>query len=155
VGAARLTLRFQGFRVRALGNANGTVAFQSPLADKPVRQRTVRLTIGRDLFAARRLERCLERAGIPTSVARPKPGDADAPDLVLWTRHARAQASVGFYADPARARENEPVIRRGARRFNGVVERRRHVGIVWYAKPAAEPAARTRRCVYGKLGRPT
>jgi hypothetical protein len=155
VADARRALRFQGFGVRELGNANGTVAFQSPLAGKPARRRTVRLTIGRDLFAARRLERCLERAGIPTYVRRPKPGDADAPDLVLWTRHASAQASVGFYADPVRARENEPSIRRGARRFNGVVERRRHVGIVWYAQPAAEPATRTRRCVYGKLGRPT
>lgn len=155
VGDARRALRFQGLVVRELGNANGTVAFQSPLAGKPARRRTVRLTIGRDLFAARRLERCLERAGIPTHVRRPKPGDADAPDLVLWPRHPGAQASIGFYADPVRAREYEAIIRKRAKRFDGLVERRRNVTIVWYAPPATEPAARTRRCVYGKLGRPT
>jgi hypothetical protein len=155
VGDARRALRFQGFGVHAVGKPNGTVAFQSPLAGKPARRKTVRLTIGRDLFAARRLDRCLERAGIPTHVGRPRPGDADAPDLVLWPRHPSAQASIGFYADPVRAREHEPIIRKLAKRFNGLVERRRHVTIVWYAQPAAEPAARTRRCVYGKLGRPT
>jgi hypothetical protein len=155
VGDARRALRFQGLGVRELGNPDGTVAFQSPLAGKPARRRAVRLTIGRNLFAARRLDRCLERAGIPTHVRRPRPGDADAPDLVLWPRHPSAQASIGFYADPVRAREHEAIIRKLAKRFNGLVERRRLVTIVWYAQPAAEPAARTRRCVYGKLGRPT
>jgi hypothetical protein len=150
---ARRALEFQGFRVRELGKPHAPVSFQSPLPEKRVDGRNVRLTLGRGLFRSRRLDRCVERGGIPTHVRVPKPGDADAPDLVLWLRHASAMASVGLYADPARARELAPGIRRTVRRIRGVFERRRHVTIAWYAAPAPALAEHVRRCVHGPLGR--
>ncbi len=110
--------------------------------------------IGRNLFRSAALERCLERAGIPTLVRIPKPGDADAPDLVLWLRSPSAAASVGLYADPRRAAELAPTVRRTIRRAGGVFERRRHVSIAWYEPPAAALRERTRACVSGRLGRP-
>jgi hypothetical protein len=151
---ATRALRVQSLRVRRVGRDTGTVAFQSPLPDKRLATRTVRITIGRRLFRAPALDRCLERAGIPTIPRTPKPGDADAPDLVLWLRDLRAMASVGLYADPARATELAPVLPRTVRRLQGVLERRRYASIAWYDPPDAALRERARRCVFGPLGRP-
>ena len=151
---AQRTLALQGFRTRQLGRAGGTVSFQSPLPGRRPADRVVRLTLGRELFRARALERCLELAGIPTIIRTPKPGDFDSPDLVLWLRHPEALASVGFYRDPVRAKELAPVVRRDVRRIRGVFERRRHVALAWYAAPAADLREVAKRCVYGPLARP-
>jgi hypothetical protein len=151
---ATRALRVQSLGVRRLGRERGTVAFQSPLPDRRLPKPTVRLTVGRHLFRAAALEGCLERAGIPTHPRTPKPGDADAPDLVLWLRHPNAMASVGLYRDPVRATELAPAVRRNTRRIHGVFERRRYAGIAWYDPPAPALRERARRCVFGPLGRP-
>jgi PASTA domain len=151
---ARRALAVQGLRMRRLGRPTGAVAFQSPLAGRRARGRAVRLTVGRNLFRTRSLDGCLERGGIPTLPRKPKPGDGDAPDLVLWLRHADAMASVGLYVDPVRATELAPGIRRNVRRFHGVFERTRLVTFAWYAPPDATLRERARRCVLGDLGRP-
>lgn len=130
------------------------MVFQSPLPGTRASTRVVRLTVGRRLFHAGALERCLERGGIPTRPRNPKPGDEDAPDLVLWLRNANAMASVGLYADPVRAAELAPTVRRSIQRIHGLFERRRFVSIAWYAKPDAALRASTRRCVFGELGHP-
>jgi hypothetical protein len=83
-----------------------------------------------------------------------RPGDFDAPDLVLWLRNPDAMASVGLYRDPLRAAEMAPTVRRNTARFGGVFERRRAVAIAWYAKPEPELRGRAQHCVYGALGRP-
>jgi hypothetical protein len=148
-------LRVQDLIPRRVGRARGPVAFQSPLPGSRVGPaRVVRLTVGRSLFRPAALERCLERGGIPTLVRVPKPGDADAPDLVLWLRSPSAAASVGLYADPRRAAELAPTIRRTIRRAGGVFERRRHVSIAWYEPPATDLRESARACVFGPLGRP-
>lgn len=152
---ARRALAMQGFRARRLGRAGGTVAFQSPFPGRKANGRVVRLTLGRDLFHMRALDRCLERAGVPTRPRRPRPDDFDAPDLVLWLRSPDAMASVGFYRDSVRARELAPAVRRNIRRAGGVFERDGHVTIAWYAKPASDLRDRARTCVYGPLARPT
>jgi hypothetical protein len=46
---------------------------------------------------------------------RAKLGGEDAPDLHLRLFQARIAAIVALYADPARAEENEPAIRRRLR----------------------------------------
>jgi hypothetical protein len=151
---ARRALAVQGVRTRRVGRPRGAVAFQSPLPGKRWPSAAVRLTVGRHLFRARALDRCLERAGIHTIPRSPKPGDSDAPDLVLWLRHPDAMASVGLYRDPVRAREVAPTVRTAVRRAGGVFERRRGVAIAWYAPPDATLRAGARRCVFGPLARP-
>ncbi len=151
---AERALAVQGLRARRVGRPDGLVAFQSPFPSRRAEDRVVRLTVGRHLFRARVLDRCLERAGIPTRTRAPEAGDADAPDLVLWLRHARAMASVGLYADPMRARELAPRIRRNVARIDGVFERSRHAAFAWYDPPAEALRRRTHRCVVGPLGRP-
>ena len=151
---ARRTLALQGFRTRQLGRAGGPVSFQSPLPGRRPRDGVVRLTVGRELFRARALARCLDRAGIPTVTRKPRPGDFDAPDLVFWLRHPDAMASVAVYRDPVRATELAPVVRRNVRRIHGLFERRRHVAIAWYAAPAADLREGAKRCVYSPLARP-
>jgi hypothetical protein len=151
---ARRALAAQGFRTRRVGRQRGTVAFQSPLPNRDARGRTVRLTVGRGLFRRRALRRCAEGPDTLTGTRVPRPGDADAPDLVLDVGHPESRAFVAFYADPVRARELAPAIRRNARRFEGIVERRRYVTIVWTARPPAELRDRVHRCAYGRLGRP-
>jgi hypothetical protein len=151
---ARRALAIQGLRARWLGRPGGSVAFQSPFPSRRAQAGVVRLTLGRELFRTRALDRCLSRAGIPTRPRRPKPGDFDAPDLVLWLRNAEAMASVGLYRDPVRATELAPAVRRTIMGAGGVFERRRHVTIAWYAKPAPALRDRARSCVYGPLGLP-
>jgi hypothetical protein len=151
---ATRALRVQSLRVLRVGRDHGTVAFQSPLAERRLATRTVRITIGRRLFRTGALDRCLERAGIPTRPRTPRPGDADAPDLVLWLRNPSAMASVGLYRDPVRATELAPSVRRNTRRIEGVFERRRYASIAWYDPPAPALRERAHRCVFGPLGQP-
>jgi hypothetical protein len=152
--AAR-ALRVQGLIPQRVGRTRGPVTFQSPLPRKRLgARRVVRLTVGRRLFRGAALQGCLERAGIPTLRGAPDPGDADAPDLVLWLRSPNAQAEVGLYADAARAAELAPTVRRSIRRAGGVFERNRYVSIVWYEPPVAALREQTRACVFGPLGRP-
>jgi hypothetical protein len=151
---AERALAVQGLRAQRVGRPDGLVAFQSPLPNRRAEEREVRLTVGRHLFRSRALDRCLERAGIPTRARAPDPGDADAPDLVLWLRHPDAMASVGLYADPVRARELAPGIRRNVARIRGMVERRRHATFAWYDPPAEKLRERAHECVLGELGRP-
>jgi hypothetical protein len=155
---AERALAVQGFRSRRIGRERGAVAFQSPLPRSLTgtgrRARTVRLTVGRNLFRARALDRCMERAGIRSIVRRPAPGDYDAPDLVLWLRDQDVLGFVGLYRDPARARERTPTIRRTARRIGGTFERRRHVVFVWGERPPPEMREPAHDCLRGRLGRP-
>lgn len=151
---AERTLALQGFRTRRIGRPAGTVAFQSPLPGRRARTEVVRLTVGRGLFRARALASCLERAGVAAVRRTPKPGDADAPDLVLWLQEPGAFGEVGLYADPVRATELTPAFRRNLRRAGGVLERRRHVAIGWFAKPRPALREGAKACVFGPLGRP-
>jgi hypothetical protein len=60
-----------------------------------------------------------------------------------------ARAFVALYADPARARELAPAIRRRARRGGAVVERLRRVTIVWVKRPDATLREGARACLAG------
>jgi PASTA domain-containing protein len=151
------TLRSQGFEVRRIGPRSGRVRFQSPMPGKRAGGRPVTLTTGL-WFEGGRLERCLERAGIPTVPRRPGwPGDLDAPDLVLWLSLSDTdplrRAFVAFYADPRRAAENGAAIERRARRSGHTVDRRRHTTIVWVRPPAAAERTAVGHCVHGPAGR--
>jgi hypothetical protein len=140
-------LHFQEFKVRTVGRRSGAVAFQSPMPGTPSRDRVVRLTIGRDLFPTRRLKRCMERrAGGRVKVKVPKPGDLDAPDLELRLYDPGLRAFVAFYADRARADENAAAVERYVRPFDGTLERRGRISIVWVKQPAPAVAAAVRRC---------
>ena len=102
---ARRALAIQGFRARRLGRA-GAHAWRSRARFR-AEMRTAGLCASRSVAtcsACAALDRCLERAGVPTRPRRPRPDDFDAPDLVLWLRSPDAMASVGFYRDSVRAR---------------------------------------------------
>jgi hypothetical protein len=144
---AKTVLRLQGFKTRFIGRRSGPTLFQSPLPGRRAPRDTVRLTVGRVAFHARWRRACLRRAGIPSRVRRPQPGDEDAPDLELLLTHPNAWAFAAFYADPARGRENLPMIRRNARRFNGVIEVRRRVTIIWVRRPDGALRSRAWRCL--------
>lgn len=152
---AERALRTQGLEPRRLGRPRGTVAFQSPLPERRAEgKRVVRLTIGRGLFRTRALRRCIARAGVRTGARRPEPGDADAPDAVVDVFAKEARGFVGLYADRVRGRELLPMIRRNARSFDGIVEHRGHVTIIWAGRPMTALRDRVKRCAYGQLGRP-
>jgi hypothetical protein len=146
---ATIALRFGGFGARRFGERTGAVAFQSPAPGRPDPDTLVHITIGRHAFDARALTGCMHDAGIRTRAGRPGPGDEDAPDLELVLREPGPPAFVALYADPARARENAPRIRRIARRFHGSVERRGRITIVWVKRPGAERRAAVLGCVAG------
>jgi len=147
---ARATLRAQGFHVRRYGRRSGPVTFQSPRPGTRVAQDTVGLTVGRRAFDAGALKGCLAAAGIPGTLAgRPGPGDEDAPDLELILNRPGAWALVAMYADPARARENAPMIRRNARRGDATVERAGRATVVWLKPPYAGVRKAVRGCVAG------
>jgi hypothetical protein len=143
---ARTALVSQGFRVTRIGPRHGPVAFQSPLPGTRTQRRTVRLSVGYDAFDARALTACVEAAGVPTTPVRPGPGDADAPDLELLLNPGDPWAFVALYADPARARENAPSIRRNVRHFGGAVERRGRVTVAWVIRPSDELRSAVRGC---------
>jgi hypothetical protein len=151
-GDARRALALQGFRTRSIGRTNGTVAFQSPLPNTAAAGR-VRLTIGRGLFRTRALRRCIARATVRTRTRLPKPGDGDAPDAVVDVFAGPVRGFVALYADRLRGRELLQVVRRNTRAFDGIVEHRGHVTIVWAGHPSAAVRDRVRRCAYGRLGR--
>lgn len=142
---ARATLRSQDFKVRRFGARRGRVTFQSPRPGRRAPNDTVSLTLGRRAFDARSLEACIDAAGIPTVAGRPGPGEEDAPDLELVLSHKEAWAFVALYADPARAREHAPAIRRRIEGAGGLLEQLGRVNIAW-VKP---PAARLREAVHG------
>ena len=148
-GDARSVLRAQGFHVRRFGERSGRVAFQSPRPGRPAPRGTVGLTLGRHAFDARSLEACFDAAGVPVTPIRPESGEEDAPDLELSPSGNGAFAFVAFYADPARARENAPMIRRNARRFHGIVERLGRVTIIWVKPPDPLVRKRAHGCVAG------
>jgi hypothetical protein len=146
---ARAVLHAQGLKVRRFGERSGPVAFQSPRPGKRARGVTVGLTLGRHAFDARALKGCLDAVGVPTVAVRPERGDEDAPDLELSPGGEGPKAFFAFYADPARAREKAPSIRRNARRFGGVVERLGRVTIVWVKPPDPLVRAQAHDCVAG------
>jgi hypothetical protein len=147
-------LRLQGYRVRRIGKPTDRVAFQSPLPGAHARRKTVRLTLGRHWYDGRALKRCFASGGIAARARRPRPGDADAPDLVLWLTHPGGFGIVGLYADPGRASELAPRIRRRTRHSGGTLERRRYATLVWVPQPALDLRRHARACAYGLLGRP-
>ena len=152
---AERALRTQGFEPRRVGRARGIVAFQSPLPGRRAKDnRVVRLTIGRGLFRTRALRSCIAREGVRTGARRPEPGDADAPDAVVDVFAGEARGFLGLYADRLRGRELLPAVRRNARDFDGIVEHRAHVTIIWAGHPTAALRDRVKRCAYGRLGRP-
>jgi hypothetical protein len=146
---ATIALRFGGFGARRFGEHSGPVAFQSPAPGRPDPDALVHITIGRHAFNARALKRCVQAAGIPTVAGRPGAGDEDAPDLELVLHGLDAPAFVALYADPWRARENAPSIRRNARRAGASVERRGRITIVWVKRPSAERRAAVLGCIAG------
>jgi hypothetical protein len=146
---ATTALHFGGFRVHRFGERHGAVAFQSPAPGRPDPETTVHITVGRHAFDARALKSCLEAAGIPTVAGRPRPGDENAPDLELVLGEPGPPAFVALYADPWRAREYAPSIRRNPRRFQGSVERRGRITIVWVKGLGAEDRAAVRGCIAG------
>jgi PASTA domain-containing protein len=145
---ARAALRSQGFRVRRFAQRHGSVTFQSPAPGRVVHDRRVGLTLGRHAFDARALKGCLEKAGIPAVAGRPSADEEDAPDLELVLQPG-PPTFVALYADPGRARENAPQIRRNARRFDGIVERLGRVTIIWVKPPSADRRTAVRGCVAG------
>jgi hypothetical protein len=146
---AREVLHAKGFEVRRFGQRHARVTFQSPRPGSPAPEREVGLTVGRHAFDARVLRSCLEKAGIPTTAARPRRGDEDAPDLELVLGRWRSGAVVALYADPARARENAPSIRRNLRGTEGVLERLGRVTIAWVRPPGATWREAVHSCVAG------
>jgi hypothetical protein len=146
---ATTALRSQGFHVRRFAARSGAVAFQSPAPGRPDPDTLVHITIGRHAFDGRALKGCMQDAGIRTVAGRPGPGDEDAPDLELVLREPGPPAFVALYADPWRARENAPSIRRIARHFHGSVERRGRITIVWVKRPGAERRAAVLGCIAG------
>jgi hypothetical protein len=144
---ARALLRLHPFEVRRFGERTGAVAFQSPLPGRKARGGVVGLTLGRQAFDARSLKRCLDGVGVPTLPVRPSFGELDVPDLELAP--LRGPAFFAFYADPARARENAPRIRRNVRHTDAVVERLGRVTIIWVEPPDPLVRERARACVAG------
>jgi hypothetical protein len=151
---ARRALALQGYGVRVIGRQRGTVAFQSPRPGARAEGGTVRLTVGRHLFRARALRRCVAPAVWFSHTTAPRPGDEDAPDLALSLVRPNVIGFVALYADPARGRELAPEIRRGVRRLPGLVERRAHATIIWTDRPPPRLRRRAHRCLSGELGRP-
>jgi hypothetical protein len=145
---ARAALRSQGFRVRRFAQRHGRVTFQSPAPGRLMHDRRVGLTLGRHAFHARALKGCMEKAGIPTAAGRPGPDNEDAPDLEL-VLHGGGLDFVALYADPRRARENAPSIRRNVRRAGESVERHGRITIFWVEPPSAERRAAVHGCVNG------
>jgi hypothetical protein len=147
---ARQVLRAQGFKVRRFGRAAGVVSFQSPPPETRVTPslRTVRLTLGRHNFHARRLRRCIASPGLRVLAGRPTIGDEDAPDLELALNGSQA-GLVALYADPARARDNAPELKRRARKAHAIVTRHGRVTILWNIRPPAELRSRVLGCVAG------
>jgi hypothetical protein len=145
---ARAALRSQGFHVRRFAQRHGPVTFQSPGPGRRAPDRTVGLTLGRHAFDARALKGCLQDAGIPATALRPMLDEEAAPDLELRLDPGPA-AFVALYADPRRAKENAPSIRRNARRFHGSVDRLGRVTIVWVKPPNAALRATVHGCVAG------
>jgi hypothetical protein len=146
---ARAVLRRQGFEVRRFGQHTGAVAFQSPRPGRRAPDGTVGLTVGRHAFDAHALKRCLDAAGVPTLPLRPEVGEDAAPDLELSPSGTGQFAFFAFYADPARARENAPSLRRNARAFNGVVDRLARVTIIWVEPPDPLVRELAHECVAG------
>ena len=58
-------------------------------------------------------------------------------------------AFVALYADPGRAKEHAPWIRRNARRFHGSVDRLGRVTIVWVKPPSTTLRDGVHGCVRG------
>ena len=150
---AYTVLGSQGFKARRIGRSYGSVSFQTPLGGKRAPANTVRLTVGRELFAAKALKACISRTGLKATAIRPKPGELNAPDLELRLYDPGLSAFVALFADPVRAKENVPEIRRNARGLR--LEHRKGAVTVWVRWPGAKRASQVRRCVTGKLGRPT
>jgi hypothetical protein len=160
---AAAVLRLHGYKVRRYAHKTGTVAFQSPLPGKRVGQdegrrrpgegvgqpSTAGITLGRDAFNARALKSCLRAPRFRALAGRPDPGDEDAPDLELTLGSSTAPGLVALYADPARAEENEPGIRRNVRGSEAIVERLGRATIVWFRPPAPALRAHVRGCVAG------
>ena len=146
---ARSALRGQGFRVRRYGQTSAPVTFQSPRPGRRAAKDTVGLTVGRHAFDAGSLKSCLATAGVPAAAARPGPGDEDAPDLEIVLNRPGIRAFVALYADPGRARENAPMVRRNARRGHARVERSGRVTIVWVKPPSPGLREAVVGCVAG------
>jgi hypothetical protein len=95
---------------------------------------------------------CLADAGFfVLGGPRPK-GDRNAPDFELTVQLRGPDSPVGafvaFYRREGRAAKLEPEIRRNGKRFNGVVERRGAVTVVWTEKPPPKTRNKVARGVY-------
>src|SRR5438045_132455 len=90
---------------------------------------------------------CLSKAGFHVVGGPRSPSDRNAPEVELVLNGPGADAFLGFYKRAERARRYESQLGRNARRFNGSVERRGRVSIVWVHKPRVE-AGRVEACVF-------
>jgi hypothetical protein len=146
---ARELLRSYPLEVRRFGDRTGAVAFQSPRPGRGVPDDMVGLTLGRHAFHAHALQGCLDAVGVPTVPVRPELGNQAAPDLELSPSGKGALAFFAFYADPARARENAPRIRRRVAGTKAVVDRLGRVTIIWVKPPDPLVRERAHACVAG------
>jgi hypothetical protein len=98
----------------------------------------------------RAAKECLEGHGVRTTLRRRKPGDEDAPDAELLFGEPTPQAIIALYRDVRRARLYLPQIRKNAEAFDGIVERRGGVTIVWIDRPSPRVRAEVQECVWSK-----
>lgn len=100
------------------------------------------------LRSAEAARACLEHAGFGV-LGGPRPaGDKNAPNVELILNGNPAPAFIAFYRGEARAERYEPQLIRNAARFNGSVERRGAVSIVWVQKPQADLRRQVHTCVF-------
>lgn len=93
--------------------------------------------------------KCLTDAGFRVLGGPRSPGDRNAPDTELIVGGDGEMAFVAYYDELARAERYEPKIRRNARRFEGDVERRGQITVIWVRWPRGDDArAETEECVF-------
>jgi hypothetical protein len=91
---------------------------------------------------------CLSDAAFRVTGGPRAPGDRNAPDVELIVNDGGAMAFIGYYKEVERAKRFESDLRRNARRFNGSVERRGPVSVVWVRKPSPDERRRIEGCAF-------
>jgi hypothetical protein len=93
---------------------------------------------------------CLTAEGFQVTSGRRSPSDRNAPDTeLIASNNGRPSAFIAFYDDLARAERYEPAIRKNARRFNGRVERRGRVTVIWVRQPRGDDGhTAVQECVF-------
>jgi hypothetical protein len=102
------------------------------------------------LQRAERARACLSEAGFRV-VGGPKPsGDRNAPDveLIVSGNGGGPGAFLAFYEEVERAKRLESDLRRNAQRFDGSLQRRGSVSIVWVGNLSADDRRRIEGCAF-------